>query len=79
MDSQLCAGSLVKMVIEHHLVILFIIGFFIPPTCANTTDWSAGLRVWCLVSFLGFYLLLRSSVCYRMPSLQSNYQATSVN
>ena len=30
------------------LYILFIIWFYIPPICANTSEWSAGLQVWCL-------------------------------
>ena len=30
------------------LYILFIIWFYIPPTCANTSEWLAGSRAWCL-------------------------------
>ena len=36
------------------LYILFIIGCYVPPTCANTSEWSAGSRVWCLGPFADF-------------------------
>ena len=58
---------------------LFIIGFYIPLSCANTSERSAGSPVWCLGLFLSFYLRLRSSVCYRTPGLQPKYQTTGVN
>ena len=33
---------------------LFIIGFYIPATCTNTSERSAGSRVWCLSPFSDF-------------------------
>ena len=52
---------------------------YIPTLCANTSEWSAGSQVWYLGPFAGFELRLRSSVCYRTPSLQHKYQTTGVN
>ena len=52
---------------------------YIPPSHANTSEWSAGSRVCCLGPFSGFQLCIRSSVCYRTPSLQPKHQTTGVN
>ena len=64
---------------KYKFIYLFIIGFYIPPTCANTSARSAGSRVWYLGPFSGFLLRLRSSICYRTPSLQPKYRTTGVH
>ena len=33
-----------------YFFLYLLIGFYIPPLCANTSEWSAGSRVWCLGS-----------------------------
>ena len=38
----------------YYFIYLFIIGKYIPPTCANTSERLAGSRVWCLGPFSGF-------------------------
>ena len=43
-----------KSIMNVGILYLFIIGFYIPPTCANTSKRPAGLRVWCLGPFTGF-------------------------
>ena len=53
--------------------------FYIPLSHANTSERSAGQRVWCLGPFAGFYLHLRQSACYRTSSLQPKYQTRGVN
>ena len=62
-----------------HDIYLFMIGFYILSICANTSEPSAGSQVWCLGPFSDFQLRLRSSVCYRTPSLQPKYETTGVN
>ena len=61
-------------------ILLHIIDIYIPPSRAfNTSERSAGSRVWYLGPFSGFYLRLRSSVCCRTPILQPKYQTTGVH
>ena len=57
----------------------FIIGFYIPPSCANTSKRSAASRIQCLGPYSSFQLRLRSSVCYWTPCLPPEYQTTGVN
>ena len=63
-----------------YLSILFIIGFYIPSTCANTSKWSAGSRIWCLGPFMGFSCASdRPFVIERQVCSLTNYQTTGVN
>ena len=52
---------------------------YIPSSRANTSEWSAGSRVWYLGLFTGFQVRFKSFVCYRMSSLQPKYQTTGVS
>ena len=84
-----CLVYIVRYVLSQHLLSgifcsvrflkLFYYLFYIPPSCANTLERSAGSRVCDFGPFSGFQLCLRSSVCYRTPSLQPKYKTTGVN
>ena len=58
---------------------IYLLLLYIPLSLANTSERSAGSRVWCLGPFSGIYLRLRSSVCYRTSSLQPKYQTAGVS
>ena len=56
----------------------FIIGFYIPPTCANTSERSARSRIWYLGPFSGF---AAPQIVRLLSNAKSaaKYQTTGVN